>query len=66
MRSARFGFREQPEKKEEHRGSRPHMDDLIREAASDPAFREAAAAGFEPVTEEQAEALREKAAGGRV
>lgn len=51
----------------EHRGSRPHMDeDPVREAPAEPIdrmFREAAEAGFEPVTEEQAEAMRQKLRG---
>ena len=81
MRSARFGFREEPvyeepictscgradgsgkppcmecptQIREEHRGSR--MPDLIREAASDPLFADAA---FRPFTPEETEMVKEE------
>jgi hypothetical protein len=50
----------------EHRGSRALDRDLVREAPAEPIdrmFREAAEAGFKPVTEEQAEAMRQKLRG---
>ena len=40
--------------KEEHRGSRPHMDD------ADPTFADAAFRNFEPETPDQRVAFREK------
>jgi len=56
-----------PTEKEEHRGSRAHVDeDPVREAPREPIdrmFQEAAAAGFKPVTEDQAEAMRQKLRG---
>lgn len=50
----------------EHRGSRALDADLVREAPREPIdrmFQEAADAGFKPVTEEQAEAMRQKLRG---
>ena len=62
MRSARFGFNDE-RNLDEHRGSRPRMDDLLSEAASDPLFHDAAFRGFEPETPDQAEAFRQKLQG---
>lgn len=50
----------------EHRGSRALDQDIVREAPAEPIdrmFQEAAEAGFKPVTEEQAEAMRQKLRG---
>ncbi len=50
----------------EHRGSRALDADFVREAPREPIdrmFQEAVDAGFKPVTEEQAEAMRQKLRG---